>query len=125
VLDKEMRLYLDDDSSEKALVAILRKLEFDVQTSLEAALYGSTDAVHLAHAIRSNRTVLTRNYDDFRDLHDLIATAHGKHSGILVVRYDNDTRRDFDPPGIVRAIRKLRASKLTVFNHHHVLNQWR
>jgi hypothetical protein len=47
----------------------------------------------LAHAIRNRRAILTRNSDDFEDLHDLVIfAAAGHHQGILVVLFDNNPR---------------------------------
>src|SRR6266850_1851515 len=42
--------------------------------------------------------VLTRDYEDFKLLHDLVLLARGHHPGILVVRRDNDPTRDMSPP---------------------------
>jgi hypothetical protein len=39
-----------------------------------ARLGGSSDQVHLAHAIRDERAILTRNYRDFKALRDLSST---------------------------------------------------
>jgi hypothetical protein len=76
-------------------------------------------------AVRAGRVLLTRNYRDFDDLHDLAMALQGHHPGILVVRMDNDPRRDLKPRGIVRAIGKLLASGAAVADNNHVLNHWR
>jgi hypothetical protein len=47
--------------------------------------------------------LLTRNYDDFAELHDVVQAAHGTHHGILVVRLDNDPRRDMTDRGVVKS----------------------
>jgi hypothetical protein len=66
--------------------------------------------------------LLTANSDDFEDLHLLIKSAQGRHAGILVVRKDNDPRRDMTARGIVLAIRNLETSGLEVANAFHILN---
>lgn len=119
-----MRLYLDDCMASPVLARVLRTAGHDVQLPADAGMAGSADAVHLTHGIRENRTLLTRNYDDFLDLHLLIVEAHGHHPGILVVRRDNDPRRNMTPADIVRALRNLEAAGLPVADEYHILNAW-
>jgi len=45
----------------------------------------------MSHAIQEERCVLTRNYCDFEDLHNLLDTAKGHHSGIVVIRRDDNS----------------------------------
>jgi hypothetical protein len=68
---------------------------------------------------------LSRNYDDFEELHDLIMEARGHHPGIHLVRQDNNPKRDLTPPGIVRAIGKLVAAGVPVADQCMILNHWR
>jgi predicted nuclease of predicted toxin-antitoxin system len=119
-----MRLYLDDVAS-PLLARLLAVAGHDVQSPIDAAMVGAEDAVHLAHAVRNDRVSLTRNYDDFQDLHDLIGAVHGHHPGILVVRLDNDPRRDLTARGIVRCLRNLEAANVPVADQYIILNQWR
>jgi hypothetical protein len=65
------------------------------------------------------------NHDDYRELHDLIQMAAGGHAGILMVRRDNDRRRDLTPRGIVAAIAHLLAAGVPVENEFIILNHWR
>ena len=89
-----MRLYLDDDSAAALLVRLLRNAGHDVQTPPTVGLAGQDDPIHLTWAIRENRVLLSRNYKDFEQLHLLIQQSQGRHAGILVVRQDNNPRRD-------------------------------
>jgi Domain of unknown function (DUF5615) len=120
-----MRLYLDDDSAEALLVALLRQAGHDVQIPADVVMVGQPDAVHLTHAVLEDRVLLSRNHDDFENLHDLIMQVQGHHPGLLMVRRDNDPRRDLKPAGIVRAIRKLLAAAVPIRDHFHILNHWR
>jgi predicted nuclease of predicted toxin-antitoxin system len=120
-----MRLYLDDDSAEAALVARLRQAGHDVQIPADANLAGADDSVHLAHAVREDRVLLSRNHDDFENLHALILEVHGHYPGVLIVRRDNDTSRDLKPAGIVRAIRNLLAAGVPIQDQFYILNHWR
>src|SRR5438093_316557 len=117
-----MNLYLDDDSADRRLVAELRKAGHTVVLPIDVDLAGASDARHLAHAIRQSSVVLTRNHDDFVDLHEMIQASSGKHHGILVVRYDNDPSRDMTARGICAAIAKLGAAGVPIANQVHILN---
>jgi predicted nuclease of predicted toxin-antitoxin system len=120
-----MRIYIDEDLASGLMVKLLQNAGHDVLTPANTGLLGRADAVQLACAIRENRACLTRNYDDFEDLHLLIADAQGRHLGILVVRRENDSTRDLKPKGIVSAIRKLEAAGVPIANEYIVLNHWR
>jgi hypothetical protein len=85
----------------------------------------ANDAVHLRYAIQTKGAVLTHNYGDFKELHDLLHEAAGRHFGILVVHKDNNPKRDLSASGIVRAIQKLLASGVPSENCYHILNHWR
>ena len=103
-----MRLYIDDDSVDPGLIRLLRRDGHDVQVPADVGRIGISDQAHLAHAIRDRRTVLTRNYDDFEALHDLVVSAAGgHHGGILVVLFDNNPRNNMSAGDIARAVRNL------------------
>ena len=85
-----MKLYLDDDIASGLLVQSLRQAGHDVRTPAEAGLAGREDHVHFRRAIQENRLILSRNYQDYEDLHYLIIDAKGHHPGVLLVRRDNN-----------------------------------
>jgi uncharacterized protein DUF5615 len=116
-----MKLYLDDDCASR----FLRQAGHQVELPIEAELSGASDPVHLTHAVREGSRLLTANFVDFQELHDLIRQAGGHHSGILIVRRDNNPKRDLSPRGIVRAIAKLEAAELSLEDQFVILNQWR
>src|SRR5213594_436199 len=109
-----MLLYIDDDSVDGVLIRRLANSGYNSLTPSVAGTAGQADPVHFMSAIRTGRVVLTRDYDDFKLLHDLVLLAGGHHPGIFVVRRDNDPTRDMSPGVIVRAIQKLTASKMTI-----------
>src|SRR5205809_1043837 len=102
-----MRLYLDDDIVSAALIQVLTGAGHDVRLPADLGLRGKHDAVHLIQAIRESRLCLSRNYDDFEELHILVGDSKGHHSGIVIVRRDNDPKRNMSPRDIVRALAKL------------------
>jgi hypothetical protein len=120
-----MNLYLDDDSAAALLVTLLRQAGHDVQVPADVGLSGEKDPIHLAHAVGADRVFLSHNYRDFQLLHNLIMVCQGHHPGILVVRKDNDPRRDLNAAGIVRTIAKLVAAGVPIADEYHILNHWR
>lgn len=120
-----MKLYLDDDSADSLLLRLLRKAGHDVQLPQDIGMSGESDPVHLTAAARSQRVLLSANHDDFRELHELVYYTGGAHSGILIVRYDNDTRRDLTQKGIVVAISRLLTANVPIQNEFIILNEWR
>ena len=92
---------------------------------MDIGLAGDSDPIHLSHAIREKRVLVTHNCDDFTELHLLITESGGSHPGIFLVRMDNDRRRDMAPHHIALAIQKVLHSGLAIANQLVTLNQWR
>jgi predicted nuclease of predicted toxin-antitoxin system len=120
-----MRLYLDDDSASALLARLLRQAGHEVQLPTEVGMDREDDPVHPAHAIREDRVCLSGNHHDFENLHELILVARGHHPGILIVRKDNNPKRDLSESGIVKALGKLLASGAPIADQLHILNHWR
>jgi predicted nuclease of predicted toxin-antitoxin system len=120
-----MKLYLDDNRADDRLVQLLQKAGHDVETPTDAGLLGASDARHFAHAIVDARAILTNDRDDFRDLHQLVLSAGGQHPGVLVVRFERDSRKDMKPGHIVAALKNLEQAAVSCTNDIVVLNQWR
>jgi predicted nuclease of predicted toxin-antitoxin system len=120
-----MRLYLDEDTAAALLVQLLRQDGHDVETPAGTGLMGEWDPVQLTYAIKEDRVFLTRNYEDFEDLHNLVVdVGRGHHPGILVIRRDNSPRRNMAPRDIVRALRNLEAAGVPITDQYIVLNGW-
>ena len=107
------------------MAQLLRQAAHDVQLPADVGLAGRNVPIQLTHAIRQNRLFLTGNYEDFENLHDLIRQAGGHHPGILVIRRDNDPKRDLTARGIVVAIKNLLAANVPVPDQLIILNHWR
>ena len=120
-----MNLYLDDDLAERRLIALLNAAGHTTTTPMQAGLAGVADARHLIYACRNDLALISRNHDDFLDLHLVVESAGGRHPGILIVRFDNDPRRDMSSRSIVTAIGRLSASSLPIASHFLILNDWR
>jgi hypothetical protein len=120
-----MNLYLDDDSTKASLIRLLIGVGHQVTIPADAGLAGVSDPRHLMHAVQHTLVLLTKNHDDFEDLHLLVQATGGKHPGLLVVRLDNDPIRDMKDRDIVRAIRNLEGANVPIANELHILNHWR
>ena len=120
-----MNLYLDDNSAKGSLINLLRRAGHQVALPSDFGLSGSPDARHLASCAGQWHVLLTRDHDDFLDLHDLVRATHGRHAGILVVRADNDPARDMKDRDIIRALAHLEAARVPIENEFQILNHWR
>jgi hypothetical protein len=120
-----MNLYLDDDTGDRKLVALLRKAKHNVVLPVEVKMAGESDPRHLVFALHQELVLVSRNRRDFQDLHDLIIASGGSHPGILIVGFDNDRTRDIKFKGIGKAIGNLERSGLAMGNQIIILNQWR
>src|SRR6516165_5000652 len=120
-----MNLYLDDNSAKASLGNLLRRAGHQVALPTDHGLDGAPDPRHLASCAGQTQVLLTRDHDDFLDLHDLVQATHGHHPGILVVRADNDPARDMRDRDIVRALANLEAAGVPITNEFHILNHWR
>lgn len=120
-----MNLYLDDDTAARRLVALLSNASHAVVVPADVELTGMSDARHFIYAIQQSLVLVTRNHDDFLDLHEVVQTAHGTHPGILIVRFDNDPTRDMTPRQIVTAIFRLESAGVPLENQIYILNHWR
>jgi len=120
-----MNLYLDDDTAERRLIALLTHAGHVVVVPASVYLAGAPDARHFMHAIQQALVLVTRNHDDFLDLHDVVQTAHGMHPGILIIRFENDPMRDMTLRHIVAAIAHLESAGVPLENQVYILNHWR
>lgn len=120
-----MNLYIDDDTVDGLLVKLLRAAKHDVVIPRDIGKVGAADAGHLLEAIQRSRIVLTKNHRDFEALHHLVMFLGGHHLGILIIREDNDPKRDMDRKQTVRAIRNFNSSGMQIEDGVHILNFYR
>ena len=86
---------------------------------------GETDPSQFQYAVEQRRVLLTRNHDDFQELHDLVLAARGHHPGILVVRRDNDRAKDMTVRGAAVAVRNVDKAYTSLVDTFLILNHWR
>jgi predicted nuclease of predicted toxin-antitoxin system len=64
-----IRLYIDEDSMDRAFVRALRARGVDVTTALEEGMIEREDAEHLNYATEQGRVLYSFNQEDFYRLH--------------------------------------------------------
>ncbi len=120
-----MRLYLDDDCTDRRLVAELRKAGHEVVLPADIGQGGAKDARHMIYVLREQLPLLSRNYDDFELLHEVVRVSGGHHAGILLIRSDKKRSRNLSPTMIVACMAKLEKAGAPIADHVQVLNHWR
>lgn len=120
-----MRFLIDENASSAQLATRLRAEGHDPILAGDAGLLSVADPRVLTWAIGQGLPVLTRDVDDFQDLHDLIMAAGGHHPGMLIIRFDADPRHNMSHRQIGVAISKLGSSGVPISDRFHVLNHWR
>lgn len=115
------KLYLDDCAYAKDLVRLLEDSSHQVTTPRQAGTTGLKDEAHFRYAAENGLILLTKNPDDFLELH----ANDSQHAGILLVYQDNDPDRDMTHAEIVRALSNLEKAGLAFAGACHVLNAWR
>lgn len=115
-----LRLLIDEDTQARRLVDMLRIDGHDVLTVNEAGVTGIPDSMVLEIATTQQRTLLTRNCDDFVELHE----ANSNHSGILAIYQDADLTKGMTYAAISNAILNLETTGLPLEGKFIVLNQY-
>jgi len=81
-----IRLYMDEDTMDQALVQALRARNVDVITALDAGMIEREDAEHLDYATEQGRVLCSFNVKDFYRLHSDYVAQGRPHAGILLMR---------------------------------------
>jgi predicted nuclease of predicted toxin-antitoxin system len=115
------KIYLDDCAYDRELVRHLRSAGHEVVTPAQAGLTGRADENPFAYAADNGLVLLTKNPDDFAELH----AETPSHPGILAIYQDNDPDRDMNYADVVRAIANLETASVPFQGTFHILNAWR
>ena len=115
-----LKLLLDEDSQAKGLLNLLREAGHNVVTVNEVGLTSKPDSVVLDYARQQGRILLSRNCDDFNNLHN----ADPNHPGILVIYQNSDRSKNMNYKTIVRCITNLETSGCSLVSQFIALNSW-
>ena len=94
----KIRLYLDEDIQEQALILALRNSGVDVITTSEANRLSFSDEEQLIWATEQGRVVYSFNKRDFSRLHNICIAQEKSHNGIILAqqqRYSVHSCGDF------------------------------
>ena len=120
-----MNIYLDDCLDDHELIQRLRQAGHTIISPREARTVGIADRAHLEYAVQHHCTLLTKNCDDFQELHMAWRRTSHPHGGIFLVYQDNNSNKDMSLTDIVRAIGQRIVSGLSIADELHMLNHWR
>lgn len=81
----QIRLYLDEDASERAVAHNLRVRGVDVTTTREEGRRGIPDPEQLEYAAQQGRVICTCNIGDFAQLHAEYMVQGKDHAGIILI----------------------------------------
>lgn len=116
-----LELFVDEDTQAVVLVQKLREAGHDVLTVGEAGYSGRADPDVLAHAVDQQRVLLTRNCNDFRELHGTGIL----HAGIIAIYQHAEISKNLSYSDIVGALVNLEATGLSLSGQFLVLNQYK
>lgn len=101
----EIRLYIDEDSMDQALIRALKARNLDVITVLDTQTEGQLDDEQLKLASSQKRVLYSHNIADFCRIHAEFIAQGKFHSGIALLSQDYSVGQQ------LRAILEL------IFNH--------
>jgi hypothetical protein len=79
-----IRLYVDEDSMDRALVRALRARGVEITTALAEDMIEQSDAAHLEYATSQGRVLYTCNVADFYQLHTEYLAQNKSHAGMIL-----------------------------------------
>ena len=82
----KIRLYIDEDSMQHALVQALKARGVDVVTALDEQMIAHSDDAHLKHATKLDRSLYSFNVKDYVQLHTEYMQEGNHHAGIILAK---------------------------------------
>jgi hypothetical protein len=102
----QIRLYLDEDALQDALVQALQSSGVDVMTVADADRLSFSDEDQLIWAAQQARVIYSFNMGDFHQLHSVFLAEAKSHSGIILAPQQRYSIREQ-----LRGLLKLMAEK--------------
>jgi uncharacterized protein with PIN domain len=101
-----IRLYIDEDSMDNALVRALRSRGLDVTTAHAEGMIEQSDMEHLVYATNQGRVLYSFNRGDFYRLHTEFLRQGKSHGGVILAQ-----QQQYSVGEQMRRILKLNAAK--------------
>jgi hypothetical protein len=79
----QIRLYIDEDATQKSVIAGLLRQGVDVLTVADVKLFALDDEQQLEWSTSNGRVIYTLNAEDFARLHSEFIATGRSHGGIL------------------------------------------
>jgi Domain of unknown function (DUF5615) len=117
----QIRLYMDEDSGDTALVLALQNQGVDVITTLDVKRLSFPDEEQLIWARSQGRVLYSSNIRDFYNLHTAFLIQEKSHAGMVLVQ-----QQHYSIGELMRGILKLIAAKSTeeMENQVEFLSAW-
>jgi predicted nuclease of predicted toxin-antitoxin system len=117
----QIRLYLDEDASARAVAHNLRVRGVDVSTVQEQGRAGLSDPEQLDYATQQGRVICTCNVGDFVQLHTEYMAQGKDHAGIILIH-----QQHFSIGEQVRRLLRLMQSRSAeaMVNNIEYLSNW-
>jgi hypothetical protein len=80
----QIRIYLDEDTMDRNLLAALHLRKVDVLSASEANMLSRSDEEQLQWALENQRIIYSFNVRDFYRLHTQLVEAKEQHAGIVL-----------------------------------------
>jgi hypothetical protein len=80
----QIRLYLDEDTMDKDLLAALRLRKVDVLSTSEAKMLSRSDEAQLQWSLENQRIIYSFNVRDFYRIHTKFMDSKKQHAGIIL-----------------------------------------
>jgi len=97
-----MRLLLDENTSSRGFRQALISSGHDVEIVTEILSTGMSDGAIAAYAMRADRTLVTRDQNDFQQFY----AGHADHPGLVVIHIGS---QEIDPAKLAKAIDHIAA----------------
>ncbi|MEH1964944.1 DUF5615 family PIN-like protein [Nostoc sp.] len=116
-----IRLYIDEDSGDTALVLALQNRGIDIITTLSVNRLSFPDEEQLIWARSQSRVLYSSNIRDFYSLHTAFLTQEQPHSGMILIQQQLYSIREL-MRGILRLIAAKSAEEME--NQVEFLSTW-
>ncbi len=114
----KIKVYLDDNLDNDDLITALRKEGFKVISPRDIGMRHKKDEDHLKCAVFNDAILISYDLDFQKLAHKII------HKGIIIIRRNNNSKKDMSSKRIVKALKNIETLHLILENKLYYLNQF-
>lgn len=120
-----MKLLVDEDTKSHELMGLLKARGHDAESTQTLGIDSADDPDVFEAAQKLGRTVLTKNTEDYRALHQAALASGESHHGVLAVfQYPPWENKNMSDEQIAQAVDNVRAALGDIPGQFHSLNAW-